>query len=402
MKRTVWILAILMLASPAWAAKKITVQQLKDLLVSIQQDKKTDEDAAAEIRQVELTEELTRPAFYKIVALAPGKFSIEQMYVLQALSAMLPPPASDLPATPAPDAAAQKALLDKSAEFTAKYYAQMPPLAATKTTLRFQDNMETVAACSGVTGCAKDATTSNGLTTSASFIHFINSAETQVATEHGREIAPAKKDKAPWGANGMIALQEPDPNLSVILPEALSAQSIQWLRWQLVNGKQAAVYSFKGPAKDSSLAVDFCCFPTRTQTGTASFYTNVTAKSIAGSAAAGGGAAGVAGDFQTSTSYDHHFKAKVPYHGEIFIEPATGIVLRLVLQAEFKASDEVQQEDWRIDYSPVIVGSKAMVLPDKIFLNTTVIPNGNSGAGKFSTRRTLFISDCKDYKPAAR
>ena len=58
MKRLVWILVVLMLASPAWAAKKLTVQQLKDLLVSLQQDRKTDEEVAAELKQVELTEEL--------------------------------------------------------------------------------------------------------------------------------------------------------------------------------------------------------------------------------------------------------------------------------------------------------------------------------------------------------
>ena len=103
MKRLVWILVVLMLASPAWAAKKLTVQQLKDLLVSLQQDRKTDEEVAAELKQVELTEELTRGAMNKIVEFAPGKHATEQIYVLQALSSTLPPPASDLPAAPAPD-----------------------------------------------------------------------------------------------------------------------------------------------------------------------------------------------------------------------------------------------------------------------------------------------------------
>ena len=402
MKRMVWILAVLTLATPAWAARKLTVQQLNDLLVTEQQSKKTDEEVSSELKQIELTEELTRTAMNKIVALAPGRSSIEQIYVLQALSAMLPPPASDLPATPAPDAAAQKALLDKAVDYTAKYYAQMPPLTATKTTLRFQDNMEKVDDCSGLVGCAKSAELSAGFSKSASFIHFVNSTETQVVSEHGKELEPATKDKTPWGANRMIALQVPDPSLGVILQEAQSAQSFQWLRWELINGKPASVYSFKVPIKNSGFAVDVCCFPTSTQTGKAAFYNNFSAKTVAGSEAAPGGGGGVVGDFQTNTNFDQHFKAHVPYHGEIFVDSATGIVVRLILQAEFKASDEVQQEDWRIDYGPVVVGTKAMVLPSKTFLNTTVVPNGNSGSGKFSTRRTLFIADCKGYKPATR
>ena len=112
MKRLAWILVVLMLASPAWAAKKLTVQQLKDQLVSFQQDRKTDQEVATELKQVELTEELTRADLNKIVDFAPGKHTIEQIYVLEARSAVLPPPASDLPTTPAPDAAAQKAILD--------------------------------------------------------------------------------------------------------------------------------------------------------------------------------------------------------------------------------------------------------------------------------------------------
>ena len=57
MKRILCILALFMLASPLWAAKKLTVQQLNDLLVSFQNGKKTDVEAATELKQVELTEE---------------------------------------------------------------------------------------------------------------------------------------------------------------------------------------------------------------------------------------------------------------------------------------------------------------------------------------------------------
>jgi hypothetical protein len=400
MKRLVWILVVLMLASPAWAAKKLTVQQLKDLLVSLHQDRKTDEEVASELKQVELTEELTRAALNKIVDFAPGKHTIEQIYVLEARSAVLPPPASDLPSTPAPDAAVQKTILDKAVDYTTKSYARLPHLTATKTTLRFQDNTAAVAACSGMAGCAKDVITTPGFSYWASFIHFIRSSETPVVSEHGMDIMPSKKDKTPWGANGMITFQGPEPNLGVILQDAQAAGSIQWQRWELISGKRAAVYSFKVPVTNSRLAVDVCCFPTSIQTGIARFYNSMDASAVAGQEAAGGGAGGATGNFQTNTNYDQHFKATVPYHGEIFVYPETGIVVRLITQAEFKASDEVQQEDQRIDYGPVIVGVRALVLPIKTVLNTVVAPNGDTGAAKFTTRTTLFISEYKDYQPA--
>jgi hypothetical protein len=402
MKHLVWIFAVLMLASPAWAAKKLTVQQLKDQLVNLQQDRKTDVEVAAELKQVELTEELTRADLNKIVDFAPGKHTIEQIYVLEARSAVLPPPASNLPATPAPDAAAQTAILDKAVEYTTKSYAQLPHLTATKTTLRFQDNMAAIAACSGLVGCAKDVVTTPGFSNWASFVHFISSAETPVVSEHGTETMPSHKDKTPWGANGMITFQGSDSSLGVVFQDAQAAGSIQWLRWELINGKRAAVYSFNVPVTNSRLAVEACCFPKSTQIGVARFYNSFDAYNVAGCEAAPGGAGGATGNFQTNTSYDQHFKATVPYHGEIFVDPETGIVVRLITQAEFKVSDEVQQEDQRIDYGPVKVGVNAMVLPVKTVLNTVVAPNGDTGAAKFTTRRTLFISEYKNYQPAAR
>jgi hypothetical protein len=188
--------------------------------------------------------------------------------------------------------------------------------------------------------------------------------------------------------------------LSVILQDAQAAGSIQWLRWELINGKRAAVYSFKVPITNSQLAVDVCCFPQSIQIGVARFYTAFDATIVAGQEAAPGGAGGATGNFQTNTNYNQHFKATVPYHGEIFVDPETGIVVRLITQAEFKASDEVQQEDQRIDYSPVMIGARALVLPVKTVLNTVVAPNGDTGAARFTTRRTLFISEYKNYQTA--
>jgi hypothetical protein len=274
-------------------------------------------------------------------------------------------------------------------------------LTATKTTLRFQDNMNAIDPCSGLIGCAGGAVDSSKYSHQAPFIHYINSVESQVVSLHGTEKMPPNNDKISWGANGMIVVQDPDPSPETILQEAQSTRSLQWLRWELVNGKPVAVYSFKVPLGNSQFPVDICCFPKSIQTGRANFYNSMDASLVAGQDAMPGASGGAVGNFQTTTNYDLQFKAKVPYHGEVFIDPATGIVLRLIVQAEFKASDNVQQEDTRIDFGPVTVNAKAMVLPIKTVINTVVVPNGDSGAAIFSTRHTLFISEFKNYQLAA-
>jgi hypothetical protein len=390
MKRFAWILVVMMLASPAWAAKKITVQQLKDMLVSLQQGRKTDAEVATELKQVELTEELTRSAMNSLVSYVSGPLSTEQIYVLEARSAVLPPPAVDLPATPAPDAAAQKAILDKAVDYTTKTYAQLPHLTATKTTIRFQDNVEAIATVTGMHSGSSDV--DPNLVQANRFIHYINSTEVPVDTQNGAEKVSTAKDKTPWGQNGYIALQGQGPVLSSVLQDAQTAGTISWLRWETINKKAAAVFAFSVDKKKSHYAVSYCCFPTSEQTGLLSYKPG----------AQGSGDFTAKGNLQTHTTYDQHFNATVPYHGEIFVDPDSGIVVRLNLQAEFKAADDVQQEDQRIDYGPVKVDTKALVLPIKTVINTDVIPNGDSGSAKFITRRTLFTSEYKNYQLAAQ
>jgi hypothetical protein len=395
MKKWGLVLVLALAATPAWCAKKVTVAELKDQLASMHKDNKSDADVANALKQLELSEQLTRDTMNSLIADVPGPLTTEQIYVLEARSALLSPPASDLPTAAAPDAAAQKAMLDKTADYVSKNYGQLPALSATKTTIRFQDNVEAAAPSSGIHGSASDVSTGTGFVNPYQFIHYINSTDAQVVNDHGAEKMPSAKDKTPWGANKMIALQEPDPSLTTVFQEAQEAGDVKWLRWETVNGKQAAVYAFDVPKKKAHFAVNVCCFPDVSQTGVATF------QSASAGSARGSGGGGAKGNFQTNTNWND-YKASVPYHGEFFVDPDSGIVVRLITVADLKPTEVVHQVDERIDYGPVTVGGKMMVLPIKTITNTEVVPNGDSGAaGRFSIRRTLFTSEYKDYQPAS-
>jgi hypothetical protein len=395
MKRFLCVVALILLSVPAWsAAKKVTIAELTDMLKSMQQQKKSDADVSATLKQVQLSEAMTRSVMNGLSEYVPGPASTEQIYVLEARSALLPPPAADIPATPAPDAAAQKALLDKAADYASKTYAQLPAIAGTKTTVRFQDNIEAPASSSGLVGGASEVTTGSNFVNASQFIRYVGSTESHVESNNGAEKVPAK-DKTRWGANGQIALLGQGPVLSTVLREAQDSGTFGWLGWENVNGKPAAVFSYAVPKKKSHYAVDYCCFPDVSQTGKATFQS----AAIGGAAGTGGG--GASGNLQTTTDW-HDYKANsLPYHGELFIDPDTGIVVRLITSTEFKNTDVVHQEDERIDYGPVTLGGKPLVLPVKTVISTEVVPNGDSGsAGKYSTRHTLLTSEYKDYQLA--
>jgi hypothetical protein len=191
----------------------------------------------------------------------------------------------------------------------------------------------------------------------------------------------------------MIALQEPDPNVGSAFQEAQAAGTIAWLRWEIINGKPAAVFSFQVPKKKSHYNVNVCCFPAVEQAGTTHFDTPGATRSP------GFQPGNSTGNLQTATDWSHFKGNNVPYHGRFYIDPDTGIVVRMVTQAELKSSDVVHQDDTRVDYAPVKVGDKTMVLPMKTVINTEVVPNGDSqAAGHYTTRRTLFAIEYKDYQ----
>lgn len=398
MKHSLCALILLLAAPNGWCARKITVSELEDLLRSMQQEKKSDTEIATALKQVELSQELTRSTMNSLVGYAPGPLSTEQIYVIEARSADLAPPDADLPSTPALDPEAQKSLLDKASAYVTATYAELPSLMAIKTTLRFQDNVEALAESSGLQSGATDVVVGSGFSNPASFVHYINSSKTQIASIHGAEKFPDQDDKTPWGANKMIALKEPDPSLVQVLHEAKSAQDIHWLRWESINGKPTAVFAFEVPRKKSHLEVNICCFPNIIQTGVATFYTSTTAATLGGGGGSGGG--GVAGNFQTTTKW-HPYKSTAPYKGQLFIDPQTGIVVRMIVEAELKPSEVVHEFDTRVDFAPVKVSNQTYVLPVKSYVDTLVVPNGDSGAATYTTRRTLFTSEYKDYQLSA-
>jgi len=394
MKRMGWVLLLAMAAAPAWpAAKKITAQELKDLLTTMKQQQKSDEDVANQLKQVEVSEELTAGMLNSLGPLLPGQQSLAQAYVLEARSAMLPPPSSDVPADPAPDAAAQKAILDKAATYVSSTYDQLPELTATKTTIRFQDNMQTVASSSGMHGGASDATTSFGLSDSGQYFRFLGTADATVASAKGIEKMSSEKDRTPWGSNRMIAPQEQSPELNAVMKEAQAEGKIAWLRWENVNGVKTAVFTYSVEKKKAHYTVAYCCYPDTDQAGMATF------QSAATGSLNGGTGGGASGNFQTNTSWKP-WKSSVGYHGALFINPDTGIVVRMIHDADLKSNDVVHQEEVRVDYAPVAVGGKTLVLPVKSFTNTEDVPKGEDYSGKFSVRHTLFYTEYKQYQAA--
>ncbi len=392
MRRFLILLTIALAATLPLAAAttKATVQQLDTLLADMHKQSKSDDQVANALREIELTEQLLPSVMNSFVQYQPGPQTVVQIRVLALSSALLPPPPADVPDTPPPDQATQAAIIARATDYAAKQFAQLPKLTSDKTTLRYQNGEELVRAQNAAG--SHMGHTDLGLDPASQYLRFLGQTSATIVTQGGAEILPAKaKNQDPAGPNGQISPVGVGPVLSSVLLEAGSG-SLTWLRWETIDGKQMAVFSFAVNRKQSHYQVDYCCFPKTENNGT---HIGMTPMGVG----LGGGKAPTSENLGTATSFEP-FKSVVGYHGEVFVDPETGAVARLIVRADLKPTDFIQQEDTRIDYGPVEASGKTYLVPTRNILLTTMVPSGNS-FGKFTTRRTLFDVSYSNYEAAS-
>jgi hypothetical protein len=100
-----------------------------------------------------------------------------------------------------------------------------------------------------------------------------------------------------------------------------------WSRWEQEGNKVRAVFRYKIPQEKSHFRVGYCCLPDGD--GTNSFQT------IQG------------------------------YHGEITLDPATGAVLRLTMEADLNGDLPIIRSQVLVEYGPVDIGGKTYICPVK-------------------------------------
>ncbi|MFZ1084375.1 MAG: hypothetical protein WAN35_05380 [Terracidiphilus sp.] len=359
MKRFGWILVLLMTASPTWAAKKMTVQQLKDLLGSLQRNHGTDVEVATRLKQIDLSEELTAAVKSDLLFASPGPLTSEQICVLDARSSMLAPPPSDQPNLPIPDSLTQKSIVDKAIDIATKNDQRISHLTAMKAVSRY-GHLVTVSNWQNL-----DATAN--LQSGDESIMYLTSKYTEtVEIDQGIEkvstsrVDPSLKRISPISEGGMR------PAISQFLRQANDGGNIHWLRWETINGARTAVFSFTIDKRKAFYGIDYCCFPT----------------------------------LREVSGYDWKpFKKTVGLHGEFFIDPDNGTMLRIVMQAEFNPTDFVEREDTRIDYGMVTIGDSTYLLPMGSYTHTEMDISGESKKA-YINRRTFLVASYAKYRMA--
>ena len=357
-----WLMAVVL---PAGAAKRVTVAQLQQFLATETADHRADAEIAGKVGDLELSERLSEVALGRIAKnLAPGPRTALAVQLLADQSAFLDPPASELPATATPDAAAQQRMMDMARGYVVQTWPHLPDFFVTRATARFDDGPQVVEAGNWPVraGMHQQGVTTSNLTYRNG--QEVLDSDTETAAASPGTPAPKAAPEPGLSTRGEFA-----PELPIILTD-MAKGTVFWSHWETTATGLAAVYRYSVPRNVSHFEVNYCCLseaPVNLRpTGSA------TARRPGGSTQIPVEPAATLKPFRTTPGY----------HGAVSVDPGTGAILRVTLEAELKGDDPITRAATVVQYGPVTIGDKRYILPMRsLAFSMKQVSPGDGGGG---------------------
>jgi hypothetical protein len=353
------------------AVRPVTVAQLHETLAAQQAENKSDRDRAQQLRSLILKEQLTDLTRAKMTAeFKPGPQTALVLDLMADFSAFLEPPASEWLDRAQPTAAEQQTMLNAAVNFVAVTLRHLPNFLATRLTDSYDDSPVAI--------------THSGWSP-PSDLHLVGTFSQEITYRDGREVA----DHLPTASSGSRSKHTPSPSgltstgefggvLGTILKDT-SKGTIKWSHWEQTATGQVGVFHYEVPQAVSHYSVNFCC--------------------VKGSEDAmnyGGGIAGGKGSSPVDEASANSYHGTPSYHGNLYLDPVTGSILRITIETELKASDPIERAEILVQYGSMEIGGQVYICPVQSFAISKV--QSHSG-GDMSDRTILRINEVKftDY-----
>ena len=312
MRKLAFFLLMLVMTAPACAVRRITVDQLQQVLAS--EHGKPDARVAQLLSSFELDERLDGERLANWQSEMPGPESRRALVLLADLSAFMIPPPSEIPATAPPDLATQRELISAVVDYATKATHQLPNFLATRDTIRFEDNPPSTRADSSLIPYKP--------------LHAVQRLSATVVYRDGQEVDSGRNPagQSQPSAQGLITSGEFGPVIGTVLVDAAQGK-LTWSHWEKGARGPVAIFRYIVPRNESHYEVKFCC---------------VSGESIDGVVA-----------------------RKTGFHGEMAIDPASGAIMRLTLRADLGPADKIVRADILVEYGPVDIGGQTYICPVK-------------------------------------
>jgi hypothetical protein len=354
-------------ALPAGAAKRVTLAQLEQALSAAATAHKPDAEIARQLSGMELSERLTDATLNRLNApLEPGSAATLALALLADQSAFLEPPAGELPQTAAPADAEQRRMLEAARSYVAQTLPRLPNFLATRTINRYDDSPQTLK--------------TNAWAVRAG-LHLVGSSSREVSVRDERENQPPTQDSALWKEQtGLISGGEFGSTLGMILNDTVQG-SMTWSHWEQAAEGQTAVFRYAVPRSASHFEI---------------------MGSVQGRAALEGhatpmGGRGVAGIGVTQSaagsSKPHIVQSRPGYHGSLWLEPSSGTILRITIEADAKDSAPFRRAALMVVYRPVQIGDGTYICPVRSLALSDAFTDAEALSGSAPTEwlnETLF------------
>ena len=270
------------------------------LTAIVERTKGNDREAAREIEQLRLTERLSSAKLALLSAQLPGKKSKSALTAVADVSVFLDPPVDEVPQKAAPDTADQTRMIARVMVYLETIIPKLPNFYARRVTDSFEE-----------VGKPKDEA---GMTRQIA-LHSAGEFKATVYYRQGKEVVREEGKQE----HGLITRGTFGPILSVAILDAQQSKTMQWGRWETGPNGTVAVFQFQVAQAESH--------------------------------------------YEVSGSLESGVRGSTAYHGEVEIDPDSGVILRLMLQADPELGSTLQRADVMVEYGAVAIGGKTYTCP---------------------------------------
>ena len=360
MRRSILLGLFVAMTFPAGAAKRVTVAQLAQALTAATGEHKPNAEMARLIAGMELSERLSEDTLDRLDAQVNAGPQVSlAMQLLADQSAFLELPASELPANDVPDQAAQLRMFDAAAHYVAETMARLPNFLAIRTTNRFDDSPQEV---------------KKGAWPVRAGLHQVDRSSREVSVHVERENGFPGNGSAVWeDRRGLSSWGEFGTVLGMILGDAVNGK-VSWSHWEQTVSGPAAVFHYSVPKSTSHFEV--LRFAERL--GTVAAVVTPQAYGIKASSE------------PADAAIVHDRRG---YAGSLWIDPATGTILRITIEADSKGNAAYQQAAMMVQYGAVKIGGSRFILPVRSVALSKVAMSAETSTGDAPSKwlnETLF------------
>jgi VWFA-related protein len=277
-----------------------------------------DDDLARRLSEVELTERLNSAARNAIEGKVKGSRSREALVLLANTSVFQPPPAAEIPTLTPPDPDAQRQMLGRVVDYVNKTISRLPNFFAQSTTVEYHQQPTLPGqAWKTMTG---DQSLHKDLTYTATVL-FRDGQEIAVEQSvKGKPLTAGESKLSTVGTFGSL-LQ------TVIAGATAAGSAISWGRWEHGPKDLQAVFRYQVPQESPA------------------FYTGF--------------------GYLTDNGRLAQAQKRSRFHGEFSVDPATGAILRLTVQADVEPRLPLARSDVMVEYGPVVIAGNTCICPTR-------------------------------------